>query len=118
MSWLDTTRHPLDAMRFPMKYTHAELRQEFDALDAHYLRLAEQQPSARVALIVDISAVSSSDARNRQRIGESFVRLAPMLERQTVGQAFVVRHPLARGALQAVFWFRRPPWPTTVVATY
>ena len=116
--WFDPQYDPLHLCIFPAQYTFAELSAGFDMLDAYYERLHRSRPSARVAILIDVSQVQSSDARNRRRLGETFLRLSDMLLQHGVGQAFVVRNAIARHSITAVFWIKRPGWPIKTFARH
>ncbi len=116
--WFDPQYDPLHLCIFPPQYTFAELSAGFDMLDAYYERLHRSRPSARVAILIDVSQVQSSDARNRRRLGETFLRLSDMLLQHGVGQAFVVRNAIARHSITAVFWIKRPGWPIKTFARH
>jgi hypothetical protein len=112
--WLDVSGHPLHVMMFPPRYTYAELDAQFDRFKKHYVTMVKERPLDEFALLVDISRVETSEARNRKRIALAMEELAELMKTRCVAQAYVVERPLIRAALTAVMWLRTAPWPVSV----
>lgn len=117
-SWLVHERAPLYEMIFPAEYDFAELDAACSEVEAHFLEVVAQTPHLPVGMLVDASRVTKSTATNRSRIAKALTHVTPVLAEQAVGQAFVMNGPVVRGALTAILWMRRVPWPVNVVATY
>jgi hypothetical protein len=111
----DTSRD-IHLQVFPRSYTFAELNEHLDGLERFYVDLARTRPLARVCLLADARIAPKMDARGRQRIAQSFGRLAPILQSRGVAHAAVVAGRLAQGALTAILWVRTPPWPLQIFA--
>ena len=114
--WLDTRRAPFVTLTFPAAYTYEELDAEFSHLEAYYRDVAANT-TGPVALLVDVTAVVSSFARNRRRIAHSLQTVAPLLTGRAVGQAYVAPDPIARASLTVILWLRQSPWPVKLFAT-
>ena len=113
-SWLDSSRDPLHVMRFPARYEFEELDRELTAMREYFVAREREDRSLWVALLVDLSRVERSEARNRKRIADTMTRLVPIMQRCCAGQAYVVSRPIIRAALTATMWLRSPPWPVRV----
>ena len=107
-SWLDGSLRPIWQQTFPTQYTEAQLSDAFDALDAMVATAVRDRD--RISLLVDVTRVQGSSARNRQRITKSFQLTSKTAAELVVGQAFVMRSAFQRGALTAIFWWVRPGW--------
>jgi len=101
-------------MIFPAEYTFEELDAALTSMEESYRLLLSGSDPVRPSLLVDISAVKSSSARNRQRIAHSQKHLAAVMRSRVIAQAYVAPTALIRGALTAVFWLDSPPWPVQV----
>lgn len=107
-SWLDGSLRPIWQQTFPAQYTEAQLSGAFDALDAMVAAAVRNRDP--ISLMVDVTRVQGSSARNRQRIAKSFQLTSKTAAEVVVGQAFVMRSAFQRGALTAIFWWVRPGW--------
>ncbi len=105
-------------MTFPTDYSFEELERAMEELERHFEGVARDPSRRRYGVIVDLSQVESSNARNRKRVAESLGRTEEMLRGRAVGQAFVIPSAVSRGALTAVFWIRRPGWPIKLFKTF
>ena len=114
MAWLDTSAHPLHRMVFPERYEYADLDEELVRFRDHYRTMVKERPQELCALLVDLSRVARSEARNRKRIAQAMEELADLMKTRCVGQAYVVERPMIRAALTAVTWLRSAPWPMRV----
>jgi hypothetical protein len=114
-TWFDDSRHPLHVMRFPPSYTYEELDESMTALRAYYHRYAETRPNEAMALLIDLSAVKTSSAKNRARINECLKQLRAPMARACAGQAYVVRNQVVRAALSTILLMHAAPWPVRVV---
>jgi hypothetical protein len=112
--WLDVSGHPVHVMDFPAHYTYPELDAQFDRFKKHYLTMVKERPLDEFVLLVDISRVERSEARNRKRIALAMEELAELMKTRCIAQAYVVERPLIRAALTAVMWLRAAPWPISV----
>lgn len=101
-------------MIFPAEYTFEELEAALAVMEESYRLLLRGSDPVRPSLLVDISAVKSSSAKNRQRIAQSQKQLAAEMKSRVIAQAYVAPTALIRGALTAVFWLDSPPWPVRV----
>ncbi|MEZ4340515.1 MAG: hypothetical protein R3B82_28170 [Sandaracinaceae bacterium] len=116
-TWLDSSRDPLHVMRFPAQYAYEELDRELTAMREYFVARERQDRQLWITLLVDLSAVETSEARNRKRIADTMTRLVPIMQRCCAGQAYVVSRPIIRAALTATMWLRSPPWPVRVFAS-
>lgn len=104
---------------FPIVVTTYPRRMTLGALPAYqgeYERLlAGERPF--VSLVDMRPCVEMPDADVRKSMADWGDRVAEARMRWVLGVAFVVTHPLVRGALTAVHWQTPPRQPTVVVAT-
>src|SRR5262245_1052911 len=89
-SWLDARAHPLHVMTFPPRYAYEELDAAFDRFREHYRGMVKDKPLEEFVLVVDISKVEQSEARNRKRIARAMDDLAELMKTRCVAQAYVV----------------------------
>jgi hypothetical protein len=113
--WLDGSLRPIWQQIFPARYEDADLFEAFDALDAMVAGCVRKQEA--MSLLVDVSRVRVGSARHRQRIAKSFQITGKTAGEYVVGQAFVMRSSVQRGALTAIFWLVRPGWPIETFET-
>lgn len=104
----DTRHDPLFLQAFPPLLTQAGVDAHFDEVEAFFMRRDRDKPTA---LLADARGILNTTARNRQRVALAFERLSPVLEQRAVAHAIVMDNAVVRGALTAVFWIKRPPWP-------
>src|SRR5262245_11135765 len=78
--WLDVSGDPLHVMEFPPRYTYAELDTQFDRFQKHYRTMVKERPLDEFVLLVDISRVEQSEARNRRRIALAMEELAELMK--------------------------------------
>ncbi len=114
-SWLDATRDRIWVQTFPSRYTDAELFAAFDELDALVAEVARR--SGSYCLISDVTRARVGNAVHRKRIGETFSKTRRLLGDRVAGQGFVMKNAVQRGALTAILWLGRPPWPIETFAT-
>jgi hypothetical protein len=101
-------------LRFPATYEYVDLDTELSGMRAFYRTMIVERPQERCALIVDLSLVQRSEARNRKHIADEMDALAGPMKMRCVAQAYVVERPIIRAALTAVMWLRAAPWPVQV----
>ncbi len=108
--WFSTARHPLLVLEFPPHYTFDELDAQMngmcDALRTH----VEKHPRETCGMIVDLSSVEHTEARNRKRILAMIEDLSGLVRKRLVAQAYVIDRPVIRAALTALSWMHRSPW--------
>jgi hypothetical protein len=114
-SWLDATRDRIWVQTFPPRYTDTELFHAFDELDALVARVARD--GHRYCLISDVTRARVGNAVHRKRIAETFTTTRRLMGDRVAGQGFVMAHAVQRGALTAILWLGRPPWPIETFAT-
>ncbi len=108
--FFDTSDDSLHLQVFAGRFSYADVDAHFSELESYYLRMASTYPSWRPALFADMSK-AKIDARGRQRISECFARLGPVMGPRLVAHAIFVKGKIGSGALTAVLWLQRPPWP-------
>lgn len=113
--WLDSRYAPIWLQEFPETYGDQELFSAFDYLDEQVSETARRQ--ARVSLLVDVTRARVGNATHRQRISKTFARTMRVASSCVVGQAFVVRTRMQQGALTAILWLVKPPWPLRVFSS-
>lgn len=110
----DTRHDPLHLQAFPPVFTQDEVDAHFDEVEAYFVR---RNPNLPTALLADARGILSTNARQRQRVALAFERLSPVLGQRAVAHAIVMDSAVVRGALTAVFWIKRPPWPIQLFGT-
>lgn len=70
-----------------------------------------------VVLVFDGTTTEGITAKQREKAAAWLRSSAPLLSRRTKGIAFVIKSPLLRGALTAIFWLQKPPGPYVIVET-
>ena len=113
--WLDATRERIWVHTFPSRYSDAELFAAFDELDALVAKVAKD--GHRYCLLSDVTRARVGNAVHRKRIAETFTATRRLMGDRVAGQGFVMAHPVQRGALTAILWLARPPWPIETFAT-
>lgn len=114
-SWFDASEHPVHRMRLPAAYSFEELDLQLAALTRYYRLRVREQPEEPFVFVVDVSQVPRSHARNRARIALAFEELEGLIGELCLAQAFIVRNRMLIASMNAVFWLRRPSWPTRVL---
>lgn len=112
--WLDRSRHPLHVLEYPASYGFQELDAQMTRVTERYRTMVRDRPNERIGLIVDISRVTRSEARNRARIAECIDELGELMKTRVVGHAYVVSNQVLRAAITAVSWLKPAPWPVKV----
>jgi hypothetical protein len=69
-----------------------------------------------VAWVVDLTRLTSVDARHRKAFADHLERFRPFDERWTAASAIVASNPWLRGLVTAVFWLAPPKFPNRVFA--
>jgi hypothetical protein len=79
-----------------------------------YIRTNEQAVARHEPhfVIVDARQGESMAAVHRRRVADWVTQNEPALRAYRVGLAFVSESALLRGVLTAIYWVRRPPYPT------
>ena len=95
---------------FPPSYSFEELDAQFTEMERWFLA----RITTRHVVVVDLFAVTSSNARNRARIADA--RGEAATKNPFLAQGYVIRSVALRSALTAVHWVRKPPWPVRVFA--
>ena len=109
---LDLSRWPVVvAVMPPEAFTPQRLDAWLDAFEHHVL--ARRQPYATV---LDMSDSPRTTPEERKRMADR-LRGGDDHQRMCVAGAFVMQSTLARGALTAVMWLRKPEYPTRVFAS-
>ena len=70
-----------------------------------------------VVLVFDGTRTEGITAKQREKAAAWLKASAPILIQKTRGIAFVLKSPILRGALTAIFWLQKPPGPYVVVET-
>lgn len=83
-----------------------------DEMDQFYAPL-----SSPFAIVIDASMLSFVSARRRKRLADLDLKYREKDLRFNRGQAFVVRSPIVRGAVTALQWVVKAPYPVRVVET-
>lgn len=104
----ETRYAPLYLHALPATFEYSELAAHFDEMEEHFTRKQVQRPTA---LLADVRSMRSIDAMSRSRIAEGFRTMAPVMGDCGVAHAIVMDNAVARGALTAIFWLRKPGWP-------
>jgi hypothetical protein len=109
---IDESRRPIVTVRFKGSATDEEFRA--------YLRDMSEQILARrqkTVTILDAGTWSTSTATQRQLQAEWLREHKDELKRFSLGSAFVIRSPLVRGVLTAIFWIQPMETAHVVVPT-
>lgn len=110
---LDSALWPVVLVRFPASRTTDD---ELEQYLAGLTRLLDNcEPYTTVTDTTRIAV--SINAKQQARVNAFVDDHAAALERYSLGNALVVSSALIQGALTAIYWFRRPPNPHTVVTS-
>ena len=97
----------------PARYDYAEFARELANAAA---KLQALPLHTRVAALLDLSAVHSSDPRRRQAAGQFLQDNRTSIVEHTVAWGFVIPNPLLRGAVTAIGWIGSFPVPIRMFA--
>jgi hypothetical protein len=118
-TWLDVSREPVHVLTFPAAYDLVDVEEQFGSLAEYYRRLAADRPTARIAIVVDLSAVNMPSEPARRALIARAVRSAlSALEQVLCAQAYVISSPDVRGAVADILRSVPPPWPVGVFAEH
>lgn len=110
--FVDDRHFPLVISTLPARFGNEEI----DEFLAHHDRILAR--NQRYGTVTDVSSVGIiPDARFRRRITDWQIDRLESMRRLTVGTAIVAPTPLLRGALTAIGWVVKAPYPEAVVAT-
>ena len=98
----------------PLRYDASTLRQMNDGFEAYFQR---GQPYAFVSVQPEGSTTPGAAERKLLMQWLESPRVQHYARELCVGSAVVVDGPLMRGALTAVLWFWKPPFPLEAVKT-
>lgn len=108
---LDPHRDPFHLHVIASHFTYPEVDAHFSALEAFYASYLARRPRAHIGLLADARRSPYADARSRQRVAQTFAKVATLLSgNQSVAHAIVTNNALTRGALTAILWVFSPPW--------
>lgn len=110
--WVDATEWPLLTVTYPPSFSAANVATLFRAVEAFY-----DANDAPFAWVVDVGNVGLADAKVRQVTAEHEEKTKDHKARFSRGTAFVIRSPLVRGIITAVFWIAPPSYPYEVFST-
>jgi hypothetical protein len=75
------------------------------------------QRGVHFATVSDIHMSAPATPKQRRMLTEWLKETEPAMKKWAVALAIVVRSPVIRGGLRAVFWIKEPAVPTKVVAS-
>ena len=104
--WVDSSRAPLYILTFPESTTDEELLAFCNAREAWAERATHP-----VAWVVDLSAVRTVTARQRQIFATHLGRFERHDIAHNRGSALVVPNAILRGVVTAIFWIKPPRFP-------
>ncbi len=105
---VDESAFPLLVVRFVGPMTDADFQGYLDHME-------NLRSRARNAAVFDATEAGHLPARQRRMQAEWLKTHRSMLQRYSVGSAFVMPSPIVRGALTAILWITDMPGPHTVV---
>jgi hypothetical protein len=109
--WIDT-RNPLFwRCVLPPHYSVEEFAREFD-LATEVIRTLP--PGRRFVYFVDMSEVTHSDPRNRNRVARFLVDCEAPLRLHMIAWGMVIPNSVMRGAITAISWLGKFPVPLQV----
>jgi hypothetical protein len=110
LRWIDTSLPFKWICVLPAQYSADELLEEFGrAMDA----LRVLGTGRRLVVLTDLSQVTSSDSRRRQRIAQFMSENKSLIGTHVIAWGFVA-HGMLRGALTALSWTKAFPVPMSV----
>lgn len=104
--WVDSSRAPIYIVSCPVSTTDEELIAFCNARESW-----AERATYPVAWVVDLSAVRTMTARQRQLFAAHLERFERHDIAHNRGSALVVPNPLLRGVVTAVFWLKTPRFP-------
>lgn len=107
---------PVVIRRIRGELTNEEVRVDLEFSTQHLRALAAR--GARSVTIVDLTGAGRNSPVQRSMQSDWMKANDDLLRRVGLGTVFVVKSPLVRGALTAMFWLRTPPHPHHVVGTF
>ncbi|MCC6874164.1 MAG: hypothetical protein IT378_07630 [Sandaracinaceae bacterium] len=115
--WFSVAGDPIHVLELPAHYTYEELDAQMIHMGQEYRRFVRERPRAPCAILVDLSKIARSEARNRKRIAQMMEDLTDLMRPRVVAQAYVAHGSVIRAALTAVMWIKSSPWPVQVFGT-
>jgi hypothetical protein len=110
LRWIDTSLPFKWICVLPDRYTADELLDEFGkAMD----ELRKLPADRRLVVLTDLTKVTGSDSRRRQRIAQFMSENSSLIKEHVMAWGFVA-HGVLRGALTALSWSRAFPVPMSV----
>ena len=113
LRWIDTSRPQKWICVLPERLTVEEFTEEFGGAMESLQRLP---PDRRLVVLTDLTQLTSSDSRRRQRAAQFMRDYKVVLRRHVVAWGFVAAGVM-RGALTAIGWLNAFPVPMSVFAT-
>jgi hypothetical protein len=110
--WIDESRAPLYVMKFPVSTTDTELLACCDAREVW-----AERARYPVAWVVDMSAVRTVTARQRQLFGAHLGRMDQHNFTYNRGASLIVPNAVLRGMVTAAFWIKPPRFPHRLFAS-
>jgi hypothetical protein len=108
----------MDESAFPVVFAAFRGPVDLVPLDAYFARLDGFCREGRTfTLIVDMSRGAVPSPSERKHITSAMAERDVALGRHCLGAAVVITNPLIRGAMTAVLWVHRLPYPHEIVET-
>lgn len=108
---IDESEWPILVVRWPNELTLAEVDEHFEEMLALALR------GGPIAVLVDMTGAGIPPAHHRQHAAKKLAEVYAESGDRIAGVAHVIRSPLVRGVLTAVYWVSAPPFPKEVFGT-
>ena len=109
--WIDTSNPLFWRAELPATYSVEEFSAEFDRATQVFRQLPADY---RFVYLADMSAVGTSDPRNRARVAQFLREVGVPVKRHMIAWGIVVSSSLLQGAVTAVMWLSSFPVPTRV----
>ena len=108
---VDTSRWPLAVLTYAGRPTNVQLEDHLEEIEEKVLARGDY-----FVQIIDQRRGEMPDAMQRALIAQHQERMKEQYTKYCLGEAYVVT-PQIRGAMVAVFWLAKPPYPYTFVDT-
>lgn len=113
LRWIDTSRPEKWVVVLPAQLTVEEFAEEFgEAMES----LRRLPPDRRLVVLTDLTQLTGSDSRRRQRAAQFIKENRAVLRQHVVAWGFVAGGVM-RGALTAIGWLNAFPVPMNVFVT-
>jgi hypothetical protein len=108
---VDTSRWPLAVLTYAGRPSNEQLEEHLKEIEEKVLARGDY-----FVQVIDQSRGEMPDALQRSLIAQHQERMEAQYTKYCLGEAYVVT-PQIRGAMVAVFWLAKPPYPYTFVDT-